>query len=517
MIWGSSFFAFTADGTDTGFMRIGEMEHMEIQEIAWAESRGLDVELATKNGLTCEGSKIGFRYVSGGQERFTKWRNQDKSGWMIKPAGQRMSFFNVDCLSEKLSDKDFETPLIITEGEIDALSCMEAGFRYVLSVPNGANDKPTEGDIDAEYDPQFQYFWDAYSQIEKFGKVILFTDTDNPGLVLRDELKIRIGDIKCWYVKPPFDCKDANDVLKKHGVEALKKVINEARPLVSDEIYGLFELPDEPELPAIHTGWHEMDKHCVFRRPEFVVITGQPGTGKTQFARSLAFHMALGTSRENFKTGSEAVKGLIFTLEDKAKYLKRDAHDYMSGIGFETNDPAKLDRIEKIVSQRLKIIKTGDDVLSLDWAIKKLEMAVMRRDCKFVILDPWNEIEHEFGRVPETVYIGNAIRKLKRICNRLGVLLIVVAHPVKLDDGKIDLYSIAGSANWYNKCDHGIVLSKHSSLENIMKVWVQKSKDWEEMGAPGEVHMRFSRERKDFDIVPEEQIEILEEAKENAA
>jgi hypothetical protein len=96
----------------------------------------------------------------------------------------------------------------------------------------------------------------------------------------------------------------------------------------------------------------------------------------------------------------------------------------------------------------------------------------------------------------------------------LGVLLIVVAHPTKIDkkSGPVDLYSIAGSANWYNKADHGIVLTRPKWAENILKVDVQKCKDWETMGIPGTVYMRFSQDDKDFKCVPQSEIEELKAA-----
>lgn len=492
------------------------MEHVRISEMDAAtdflESRGLDWELANRLGFVASGHRVGFRYESGGQMKFTKWRNLDKSGWQISPSGQVMQFYNLDCLTDKSSGpEEAHTPLIITEGELDALSVIQAGLSYVVSVPNGAGASRSEGVIDASQDSQFAYLWDAWPLVEKFHKVVLFTDNDNPGLVLRDELALRIGDKKCYYVTVPDGCKDANDVLKTCGEEKLRQIIEEAKPLVSDDIVGLFELPPMAKMPQISTGWPELDKHCLLTRPEFMVITGEPGTGKSQFARALGFHLSLGTSRENYKTGTDVMRGMYFTLEDPANRLQRDAYQYMRGIGFESTDLEKQQRVRDILSARIKVIKPTDGTLSLEWAMERIEWAILRHNCQYVVLDPWNEIEHDMGRQSETQYIGDAIRKLKRICSKLGVLLIVVAHPTKLDkrSGPVDLYSIAGSANWYNKADHGVVLTKPDFAENILKVDIQKCKDWETMGSPGSVYMRFCRSKKDFICVPYDEIEEL--------
>ena len=491
------------------------MEHVKIEEMSWAESRGLDEEQAAKQGLEVSGNKIGFRYEFGGQTKFTKWRNVDKTGWYIQPSGRPMFLFNVDCLSDYVATPDeVHTPLVITEGELDAISCIQAGLSFVVSVPTGAGCSKSEGIIEAGNDKQFQYLWDVIEQIDAFKKVVLFTDNDEAGLTLRNELAIRIGEKKCYYVPMPNSCKDANDILAKHGKDHLKQLIDQAKPLVSDDIVGLFELPPAPKMPQILTGWEPLNKHCILTRPEFLVITGEPGTGKSQFARALAFHLSFGLSRENFKTGSDVLRGMFFTLEDPASRLQRDCYTYMRRIGFESSDPAKHQRVRNVISDRIKAIKPSEDVLSLDWAAERIEWAVTRHNCDYIVLDPWNEIEHDFGKQSETVYIGNAIRRLKRICSKLGVLLIVVAHPTKIDkkSGPVDLYSIAGSANWYNKADHGIVLTKPKWAENILKVDVQKCKDWETMGTPGAVYMRFNRDDKDFVCVPHDEIEELKAA-----
>lgn len=488
------------------------MDQVTPEEISWAESRGLDEELALRQGLEVNEKRIGFRYEFGGKVRFTKWRNLDKTGWHIDPSGQEMFLFNVDCLSDYTATPDeVQTPLIITEGELDAISCIQAGQSFVVSVPAGAGCSKSEGIIEAGNDKQFQYLWDVITKIDEFKKVILFTDNDEAGLTLRNELAIRVGEKKCYYVPLPDGCKDANDLLVAHGAEALKEAIEGARPLVSDDIVGLFELPPMPKMPQILTGWEPLNEHCLLTRPEFLVVTGEPGTGKSQFARALAFHLSFGTSRETFKSGSDVLRGMFFTLEDPASRLQRDSFTYMRGILGTTSDPQKQQRIRDVISDRIKAIKPSDDVLSLEWAAERIEWAVTRHNCNYIVLDPWNEIEHDFGKQSETIYIGNAIRKLKRICSRLGILLIVVAHPTKIDKkaGPVDLYSIAGSANWYNKADHGIVLTKPKWAENILKVDVQKSKDWETMGNPGAVYMRFSRDKKDFVCVPPQEVEEL--------
>src|SRR5690606_20496169 len=61
-----------------------------------------------------------------------------------------------------------------------------------------------------------------------------------------------------------------------------------------------------------------------------------------------------------------------------------------------------------------------------------IEEAALRHDCKWVVIDPWNEIEH-IWRVneTETAYTNGALRDLKRLTRMLQIALIIVAHPTK--------------------------------------------------------------------------------------
>lgn len=74
---------------------------------------------------------IQFPYYLGGQVVNVKYRTGDKRFRQEKNA--KKCFFNFDMAMTSSSDR-----LIITEGEMDCLALYEAGFRSVVSVPDGA-------------------------------------------------------------------------------------------------------------------------------------------------------------------------------------------------------------------------------------------------------------------------------------------------------------------------------------------------------------------------------------------
>ena len=59
--------------------------------------------------------------------------------------------------------------------------------------------------------------------------------------------------------------------------------------------------------------------------------------------------------------------------------------------------------------------------------------------------------------------------------------MMLVAHPKKPDEqdkkGRASLYDIAGSADFYNKCDYGIILRRDKELKltfvNVLKIRFQ--------------------------------------------
>jgi twinkle protein len=100
--------------------------------------------------------------------------------------------------------------VIIVEGELDKLSLEEAGFRRVVSVPDGAVARVKEGPLPAAgEETKFSYLQSAWPALRAATRVLLATDNDAPGAALADELARRIGREKCWRVEWPSDRGDS--------------------------------------------------------------------------------------------------------------------------------------------------------------------------------------------------------------------------------------------------------------------------------------------------------------------
>ena len=457
-------------------------------------NRGIDPEIAAKYGATFSQRAYQFEYSDKAGVRYRKFRSLDKRFW-ADPKGVPPQLWGLDMLQD-LQFRPAE-PLVLTEGEFDRLAILQAIGGYAASVPNGAPAKPTEGGKLVADDKAFAYLWGEderlIPELAQFDRIILATDGDGPGTVLRNELAIRIGETKCWFVKWPKDCKDANDVLMKHGADALSDVIGAAKPMRPGKLVKPSDLPNQNIGPLYSTGFSFLDKHIMMFRKELMVVTGIPGHGKSQWVRSLCFHLA----------EAHGLRTAFFCPEDPAERLLRDMRRFaMRNVEYPIQ--SDHDQAAQWIDKHFMISTPDeDDSPSLEFLENEMASAALHNNCQVFVIDPWNEISHNYARVTETQYIETTLAHLKRRARRYGLILIIVVHPRKIPDGeRATMYTINGSANWKNKADHGIIITKLADADGVptseVDIETEKSKDHETTGTPGKQTARFIRSNCDY-------------------
>jgi twinkle protein len=124
-----------------------------------------------------------------------------------------------------------------------------------------------------------------------------------------------------------------------------------------------------------------------------------------------------------------------------------------------------------------------------------------------IVIDPWNEVEHLWGKQDtEATYLNRALKHLKRLARRFQIVIIVVTHPTAAG-GRVEsieaasLYDINGGAVWNNKADIGLIVRADDTTLPERHIKVAKSKDYQRMGRPGIVRMSFVPERASFDFI----------------
>lgn len=434
---------------------------------------------------------IAFPYKQCGEVVNIKYRTADKNFKQVKDAEKIL--YNIDAAHP-------EAPTIIVEGEIDVLSLVEAGFFNVISVPNGApSEEVKDGPVDPEHDDAYEYLWNCKEQLDAVPGFILATDNDPKGRALEAELARRLGKHRCKRVIWPEDCKDANDVLVKHGKQKLIELVMTAQPY---PISGLFQVRDfyqevvdayEGRLQETYDlGWQNLDLR-LSTDGLLIVVTGIPNHGKSTFIDQMLLNLAL---RHGWSSA------LCSFENPPVIHIQKLLCQYV-GKAFKTTNPRwrmtpeERDEGQAYLDRYFFPIRAEDESPTIDWVIEKATAAVFRHGIKALVIDPYNEIEHTRGSLSETDYISLLLSKLKRFAQNYGIAVFIVAHPTKirpLDDGTIPpptLYDISGSANWANKADIGIVVYRNPAT-GAADILVKKVR-WDFLGEPSECTLYFDK------------------------
>jgi twinkle protein len=470
--------------------------------VEWLESRRIDPEIAAKMGLASvaehggEGLKI--PYLVGADVVNHKYRTlADKRFRQDKGAVKCLWNFNALC-DATLADQ----PLIITEGEMDALAAIQAGFQRVVSVPDGA---PSGEQGDNPDTSKYTYLDHAKSALKDVREIILAVDGDEAGKRLLNDLAIRLGKARCKWIRYPKGCKDLNDALAKYGERGVVAAIQTAQYVHVDGVYRMSDLPPYPDRQGMSTGMTFLDPHYKIRLGDFCVVTGIPSLGKTTFVNDLCCRVAEKHGWNIAWASFEQHPQADHRRALREWHLRRPMYQCL---------PEDIERADAWIDERFSFIVPGDDDLAtLDWFLDAAATAVIRYGAKVVVVDPWNEMDHERPRDSTlTEYTGFAIKEFKRFARRFDVHVIVVAHPTKLAAGdKPSLYSISDSAHWANKADVGLIIHRDNPEDSVSEIRVAKSRYHDLIGRPGTVYANYHRDSRRFQEVPSEWLRAREE------
>ena len=371
-------------------------------------------------------------------------------------------------------------PLVITEGEMDALALHEAGIPNAISVPSGAPSSAGSSTSDGRY----QYMASAEKLYGSCPKVILFTDQDDPGRILADELARRIGKHRCYFVMVPLDCKDANDVLLKHGKEKLKEIVEQAKPWPVAGLYEashytdrVFQLYENGVGAGISTGLNAVDEIYTIAPGMVTVVTGIPSSGKSEFIDQVMVNLA---TREDWCF-------CVASFENPPDRHIIKLVEKQTGVPFFDGPTKRLEQGElseaiRWVNNHFVFIEAADGQPStIDSILERAAIAVMRKGVRGLVIDPYNFIEKSGKDETETEQVSDMLSKVKRFANSHEVHVWFVAHPAKMyrsPDGGTPVptgYDILGSSHWYNKCDFGITVHRAQGA-TMVRCWKARFK-----------------------------------------
>lgn len=444
--------------------------------VEWFKKRGISQQILIKQHINYsneympqeqkEVPTIQFPYFMNEEAVNVKYRTAKKQFKMV--SGAKLILYNIDSIRESKE-------CLIVEGEIDALSFIEAGYDAVLSVPNGAS----------KGNQRLDYIDNCIEQLEKIDKFYIGVDNDQPGMALKNELIRRFGDDKCFILNYE-DCKDGNEYLVKYGPIKLKELIDNAHPV---PIEGVFTANDfSKELDDIYEnglprgeviGIHEFDNSISFMPGQMTIVTGIPSHGKSEMLDFICTRLAMFSKW----------KGAIFSPENfpielhlsklMEKVIGKPFGVYGQNV-FNRMNEAEKNAAREFINKHFFLIRPNDENFSLNNILSKTVQLILRHGINYIIIDPWNTLEHQVPKgINTTDYINNELSKLRSLKQRRKIHVFLVAHPTKIKkdkNGKYEiptLYDISGSANFYNQADIGLCVYRDFD-EQKTYLFVQK-------------------------------------------
>lgn len=457
---------------------ISNMTNLSEEHVNYMFTRGIK-QVTLKRNKIFSGEKngifndwINFPYYDG-EELINVKSRKSKEKKFIQVAG-------ADHVMYKVNDIRGQKTCIISEGEIEALTWEEVGFKNATSVSQGApnvNDQSVEKKLACVYN--------CFDVFETMDIIYLACDNDANGKRLERELikifgdeKVRIIDFSVFTKANGEVCKDANDVLlTENGKEKLLQAYNNAKEIRKEGVFSAYDFIDEILFDYKHgqpkgttTHVRDIDPYFTHRKGEVTLWTGYNNDGKSQLLRYL---LLLKSKYDGWKHGffcpedmpfQEFYTDLIETYQGKTADLFYDrSANHMT-------EEELLSGLEFVNKHFFTVYPEKEK--TLDELLNRFSYMIRKYNLDTIVFDPYNQIEHliENGK-REDLYISVFMSKLKAFAVKHNICLHLVAHqvtPKLMNNGKFpkpSRYAIKGGGTFSDKADNVILIWRENRNE----------------------------------------------------
>lgn len=441
-----------------------------------------------------------------------------------------------------------------TEGELDRLTWLTAGYKNVLSEPQGA---PSVNAID--FKDKFAYFDDKYfkSIISEVDLFIFSTDGDKPGVLLRNHLALLFGKDRCKYIHYPVGYKDINEVYNGDTKKSLPALGQEGvdecyQNLSSFPLKGIIKPDDvkaELEIlastgftPGYGIGIPEIDNKFTVKRKLVMGVTGIPSMGKSTWVRWYTAELTRAVKEEKIKWAFYSPENRPPSREQAKIAELLTYKSFKRGYKNSMSEELRA-KTMRYIQQHFFFISPnklnfetwngkvdGERVNSMESLLQYLVYLKKTENIFGFVIDAWNKIDHEQPKqMTETSFISKQLDYIINFCDVYDLFCIIIAHPTKIEKVGINfripsLYDIKGSSAWFEKLDIGVAIHRYiyvkipSSqlpddateddkvrIDNTVPTVVRVEKiRFEEIGEPGKFKMRMDISRgRSFQIINE--------------
>ena len=421
--------------------------------VAYMESRGISAAITERYGLTTQKDHDNILvfpfFDENGKMQFIKYRKTD----FDKEKDRNKEWSEKDCkpilFGMDQCDVDNSGLLVLTEGQIDSLSVAEAFDENInaVSVPTGCNGFTW-----------VPYCWDFLS---KFKTLIVFGDHEKDHITLLDEMQKRFkGTVK--HVRPEDyqDCKDANELLQKHGKQAVVDAVERAVIVQNKRIKKLSEVQAKnmSEVPGINTGISQLDKLLGgFYYGQLIILTGERGLGKSTLGSQFIVN-AIDQGVTTFCYSGELMDWMFQSWLDRQCAGRNYINTTKGPRGEDVHliDAVALELIHKWYDEYCfiydnSVVNSDED--ENETILETIETAVKQYGCRMLMID--NLMTAIADDLSSDLYRQQSafVRKLAEMAKRYDVIILLIVHPRKRTGKTFDNDEVAGSSNITNLAD----------------------------------------------------------------
>lgn len=378
-----------------------------------------------------DNGNIVFPFYRNNELVFVKYRKPKK---IEKGERKEWRMENTEPILFGMDNVSFNRPLIITEGQIDALSLYEAGCTNVVSVPSGCDDMTWIDNC-----------WDWLSDFKWF---ILFGDSDDAGIGMISRIMDRLGQDRCM-IPPEYPelivgdkdygriCKDANEILYAWGPEELASIVEGCTP---DPVAGVLDIGKMPHvdiynMPRIMTRIPKLDRMIGgLGEGGVTILSGKRGMGKSTICGPLmlnAIEQGYRCCMYSGELSAAKVRNDLYLQAVESPYIGYMT-DPRSGKNIATISTEIEERINRWIEGNLflfdnEYVKDGD---SVDAVLGVFEACARRFGCKLFVVD--NLMMLLSSADEETRAQAKTVTRFKNFATRFKAHILVVNKMARL-------------------------------------------------------------------------------------
>ena len=407
--------------------------------------------IAYVNYINGQPVNVKYRSCDATASGYTKCWSQDSPTTPCPP-------YNIDCINPLLIAEENIPRLIVTEGERDVLTLREAGYLYVISVPNGA-----ASDLSKDFEA-FRLWLDRVQEL------VICGDSDLPGRTLVKHLADYFG-TRCLFTILPGGCKDISDVLVAYGADVVREIIGSACPRRTSDVITVSDRADEIMNVvngnydhAYDAGYGPLTDRLFHPTDQggLIIASGKPNSGKTDFLNDLTCRIMQQTDR--------FVCYLSFEVPDKNKHIARLVSLMLGKANTTAYTDGQLTPYLDFLDTHMIHLDMHEVPPTPENILNRADRVRRTHPLKYLVVDPYLFIETQSGNgETETQSIKAMLTKFQTWGRVNHIWVVIVAHPrgLKTVNGRneleaINMYTISGSANWANLADFILTVSRIS-------------------------------------------------------